>query len=263
MITRLLQRAFSLVLVIFAAAGLSQPSAAASPCEPQTFASQGFVVCTVDPRTDDLRLFWQDGDGNAFRTFGAVSDQLEAGGERLVFGMNAGMYLPDFSPMGLYVEAGKELRPPNISEVAGPPAEVPNFYKKPNGIFFLTASGAGIVSTEEYLRLEPEARFATQSGPMLVIANALHPALIEGSTDRRKRSGVGVCDGDVIRFAISDGAVNFHDFALLFRDHLRCPDALYLDGGRGAGLYDPELRRNDFSWHGGFGPMFGLVQQPS
>ena len=71
---------------------------------------------------------------------------------------------------------------------------------------------------------------------------------------------MGVCEGGQVRFAISEGRVNFHDFARLFRDHLLCPDALYLDGGRGAGLYLPEMRRNDFSWHGGYGPIFGIAE---
>jgi uncharacterized protein YigE (DUF2233 family) len=95
---------------------------------------------------------------------------------------------------------------------------------------------------------------------MLVIEAELHPTLIPGSTDRTRRSGVGVCEGGQVRFAISEGRVNFHDFARLFRDHLSCPNALFLDGGRGAGLYLPEMRRNDFSWHGGYGPIFGLVE---
>jgi uncharacterized protein YigE (DUF2233 family) len=68
-----------------------------------------------------------------------------------------------------------------------------------------------------------------------------------------------VCkDGDV-RFAISEDWVNFDEFARLFRDQLGCDNALFLDGGRGVGLYSPDLGRNDFSWHGGFGPMFGIA----
>ncbi|WP_243463398.1 phosphodiester glycosidase family protein, partial [Brucella suis] len=64
----------------------------------------------------------------------------------------------------------------------------------------------------------------------------------------------------VIHFVVSDDAVNFHDFARFFRDRLECPNALFLDGGGGAGLYDPALGRNDMSWHGGYGPMFALIE---
>lgn len=236
------------------------PSLAASPCERQSFASSDFIVCTVDPENADLRLFWQDRTGGPYRSFSAVANALEDSGETLVFGLNAGMYWSDFTPMGLYVEDGKTLRPANVRAPDDTSGPVPNFYKTPNGIFFITAEGADILPTEQYLAEEPHARIATQSGPMLVIENALNPALIEGSTERRPRSGVGICGDGTVRFAISERPVNFYDLGRLFQEGLQCRNALYLDGGRGTGIYDPELGRNDFSWHGGFGPMFGLVE---
>jgi len=182
------------------------------------------------------------------------------GGRTLVFAMNAGMYLTDFSPIGLYVENGRELRPANTKTMDGPPGKVPNFYKKPNGVFFLNDTDAGILPTTDYLKRRPKTRFATQSGPMLVIKNKLNPIFIAGSADRTRRSGVGVCNGGSVRFAISEGVVNFHDFARLFRDRLKCPNALFLDGGNGVGIYEPGMGRNDMSWHGGFGPVIGLVE---
>ncbi len=42
---------------------------------------------------------------------------------------------------------------------------------------------------------------------MIVVGNELHPALIPGSTDRTRRSGVGACEGGQVRFAISDDEV--------------------------------------------------------
>jgi uncharacterized protein YigE (DUF2233 family) len=177
-----------------------------------------------------------------------------------VFAINAGMYRTDFSPMGLHIENGEELRPVDTATIDGTARQIPNFYKKPNGVFFFGEKGAGILPTEDFLDEQPDARFATQSGPMLVVENELHPALIPGSADTTRRSGVGVCDDGQVRFAISEDRVNFHDFARLFRDHLLCPNALFLDGGRGAGLYLPEMSRNDFSWHGGYGPIFGIVE---
>ena len=69
-----------------------------------------------------------------------------------------------------------------------------------------------------------------------------------------------MCENGTVRIAISQGDTNFFDFATLFRDHLGCPNALFLDGGQGAGLYHPATNRNDFSWHGGYGPMLGVVE---
>ncbi len=256
-------KSFSCVLVAAALVPLSvvvvQP-ARAQQCAEESFEGSRFVVCTIDPATSDLRLFWKNPEGQPYRTFSNVVASVSDEGRELVFAGNAGMYQSDFSPLGLYVENGSELRPADTSSIDRPPRQIPNFYKKPNGIFFLDETGAGILPTEEFLDAQRIVRFATQSGPMLVIENVLHPALIPGSTDRTRRSGVGVCEGGQVRFAISNGDVNFHDFARLFRDQLACPNALFLDGGRGAGLYLPQMGRNDFSWHGGYGPIFGLLE---
>jgi uncharacterized protein YigE (DUF2233 family) len=245
-----------LLITLFAAAQF----APAQPCEEQTFQEAKFIVCTTTPGRDDLRLFWKNARGEPYRRFPGIARSLADEGRTLKFAMNAGMYLTDFSPIGLYVENGQELRPASTKTMDGPPGKVPNFYKKPNGVFFLNDAGAGILPTTEYLKRRPKTRFATQSGPMLVIKNKLNPIFIPGSTDRTRRSGVGVCNDGSVRFAISDGAVNFHDFARLFRDSLGCPDALFLDGGNGVGIYEPNMGRSDMSWHGGFGPVIGLVE---
>lgn len=97
---------------------------------------------------------------------------------------NAGMYQSDFSPLGLYVEDGEALRPADTTSMNRPPRQIPNFYKKPNGIFFLGETGAGILPTDKFLDAQPPLQFSTQSGPMLVIRGELHPALIRGSTDQ-------------------------------------------------------------------------------
>jgi uncharacterized protein YigE (DUF2233 family) len=246
--------------LLFVASILAAQAVLAQPCEVQTFEEAKFIVCTAKPGHDELRLFWKDARGEPYRRFPAIAKSLSDQGRTLTFAMNAGMYLTDFSPIGLYVENGQELRPASTKTMDGPPGKVPNFYKKPNGVFFLNDAGAGILPTTDYLRRRPKARLATQSGPMLVIKNELNPIFIAGSSDRTRRSGVGVCSGGLVRFAISEDTVNFHDFARLFRDHLSCPNALFLDGGNGAGLYEPHLGRSVMSWHGGVGPVFGLVE---
>lgn len=235
-------------------------AAAQEPCSKIEFGGAAYLVCTAPAQNGNLKLFWKNAEGEPYRAFSAVADAKERDGDRLIFAFNAGMYHDDFSPLGLYVEKGEEMVPINTTRREGSGASVPNFYKKPNGVFYLAASGVGIVTTEEFLKLRPKVVFATQSGPMLVINGETHPAFIEGSTDRKRRSGVGICDDGLVRFAISEDPVNFHDFALMFKDHLSCPNALFLDGGRGAGIYAPGLGRNDVSWHGGFGPIIGVVE---
>jgi uncharacterized protein YigE (DUF2233 family) len=94
---------------------------------------------------------------------------------------------------------------------------------------------------------------------MLVIDGDLHPAFIPGSSFRQPRNGVGVCSPDMVQFALSEDAVNFHDFGRFFRDRLGCQNALFLDGGSAPGLYAPELGRDDPPGHGGYGPIIGAV----
>ncbi|RUT33185.1 hypothetical protein EMQ25_05850 [Arsenicitalea aurantiaca] len=250
--------AVGLLAAFFAvAAGPTQ----ARHCSEERFEAAAYMVCTIDPGRDDLRLFWRDAEGKPYRSFSNLARSIESDGLDLVLAMNAGMYTTDFAPLGLHVEAGETLRRIDTRTIDGPARQVPNFYKRPNGVFFVGNGTAGILTTDTYIDEAPPADFATQSGPMLVIDGALHPALIPGSSDRTRRSGVGVCADGMVRLAISNGNVNFHDFAQLFRLGLDCPNALFLDGGRGTGLYMPELRRNDRSWHGGFGPMLGLVEE--
>jgi uncharacterized protein YigE (DUF2233 family) len=229
-------------------------------CAGQSFEGIKLTVCSFDPKTSELRLFWKNRNGQPFKTFARLAEEVASNGKRLTFAINGGMYSETYEPVGLYVEDGRELQPANTKTVSGSPGSIPNFYKKPNGVFFLADDGAGIMTTEAYIARSKDVEFATQSGPMLVVQNKLHPAFILGSTDKTRRSGVGISSDGIIYFAISDDEINFHGFARFFRDQLKCPDALFLDGGRGAGVYIPTIGRNDWSWHGGFGPMIGAVE---
>jgi uncharacterized protein YigE (DUF2233 family) len=246
------------IAILLCLASITQ--AKAEPCRQQSFKGAAYVVCSFEPASDDLRMFWRDGAGAPYRTFAALAAGLNKAGRPLRFAINGGMYDDDLNPVGLYIEDGRTLVPANIKTVSGTPSQIPNFYKKPNGVFYLGGSKAGILETSRFLAAPPKAVYATQSGPMLVIDGKLHPAFIIGSTDRKPRSGVGITSGTVVHFAISKSWVNFHDFASFFRDALGCRDALFLDGGVAAGLYAPELGRDDPPGHGGYGPIVAVVE---
>ena len=235
-------------------------SASAEPCRHETFERAGYIVCSFDLAKDDLRMFWRNGEGAPYRTFPALAEALKTEGKTLAFAMNGGMYDEGFSPVGLYVEDGKELAQVNTKTVTGEPQDIPNFYKQPNGVFFIAGKAAGVTTTDAYLGAPSQARFATQSGPMLVIDGEIHPAFIEGSTDLKPRDGVGVSSPTMVLFAITEGRVNFHGFARFFRDKLGCQNALFLDGGSAPGLYAPELDRDDAPGHGGYGPIVAVVK---
>lgn len=215
------------------------------------FREQSFYILRIDPQTQELRLYWKDRHGRPYGSFSALRDSLAIDGKTLRFATNAGIFSENHTPGGLHIEDGNELKRVNLNDGAG------NFHMKPNGVFMLGAEGAGVVESQAFLQSGSSPQLATQSGPMLVINGELHPAFKEGSINKHVRNGVGVDVDGNIWFALSAGVVNFFDFALLFRDRLHCPDALYLDGSI-SGFYLPELQLDDS--HQGFCGILAVVE---
>jgi uncharacterized protein YigE (DUF2233 family) len=87
-----------------------------------------------------------------------------------------------------------------------------------------------VTSTEAFRETGRKPRFATQSGPMLVIDGEVNPQFDNGSDSMKWRSGVCALSAHEAVFVVSRAPVNFHSFARLFRDQLGCRDALFLDG---------------------------------
>lgn len=218
--------------------------------ESASVARPRFTTIRVDVRTERVELFLRDEAGRTFNRFDRLESWLAGRNRRLRFAMNAGMFQPDFSPVGLLVQDGRQVSPLNLSDGSG------NFFLKPNGVFFISESGPRVVESTEYPALARGVRLATQSGPLLVRNGALHPAFNAGSTSRLLRNGVGVSGGTVV-FVISEQPVNFYEIATYFRDELHCPDALYLDGVVSS-LYSADLRRNDSA--ADLGPIIGVIQ---
>jgi len=232
------RRAGALALLVAFVLAPAGARAANGPCAPLDFDGARFTVCAFDARRDEIRLYWKDPGGKPYATFAALAQALAARGRALRFAMNAGMYQADLSPVGLYVEDGKRERPADTREGAS------NFHMKPNGIFWIGDGAVGVTETSRYLANPPPARFATQSGPMLVIDGRIHPKILPTGTSEKVRNGVCVRDATTAVFAISDEPVTFHAFARLFRDALACANALFLDGSVSS-LYAPDLGRDD------------------
>jgi hypothetical protein len=80
-----------------------------------------------------------------------------------------------------------------------------NFHLKPNGVFFIDGEKGGVMETEAFLASGLEPRYASQSGPMLVIDGEIHPKFSEDGTSFQRRNGVGSPDPHTLVFAISEG----------------------------------------------------------
>ncbi|MCA3554706.1 phosphodiester glycosidase family protein [Aestuariivirga sp.] len=220
---------------------------AEATCTAESFEGNDYTVCRFDLRQDRLRLFSLDDNGAPYGSFASLRLSLEAKGETLAFGMNAGMYGEDLKPIGLYIENGKLLRKLNRRDGPG------NFHMKPNGVFFIDGDTGGVMETEAFAASGVKPQFASQSGPMLVVDGQIHPRFSPAGTSLQRRNGVGAADGHTLIFVISEDWVNFHSFARLFRDRLNCPNALFLDGSISS-LHAPELGRSD-----GFAPLGPIV----
>jgi uncharacterized protein YigE (DUF2233 family) len=230
----------------------SLPHAAAVEFNTVEFTGKTFTICRVDVRKEHLDLFHRDEHGAPLKRFDRVLTWLQPQHRKLVFAMNAGMYHPDFSAVGLFVSGGRELVPLNTANGSG------NFFLKPNGVFAVTESGASVIESSEYPNLRERVIIATQSGPLLVRAGKLHPAIRSDSNSRLIRNGVGVPSPDTAIFVISEVPVNFYEFAMFFRDRLHCLNALFLDGTISS-LYSPALKRDDFRMD--LGPIVAVTEE--
>lgn len=215
--------------------------AEAPACAAHEFEGSRFIVCTFDAQHDDLRLASQGADGAYLRGFERLAAALGRDASRVRFAMNAGMFDNQGAPIGLFIADGDQQHAISLTDGPG------NFHMKPNGVFWQEENGAVRIDTSDAYNAEPRAaRWATQSGPMLVIDGALHQRIQHDGPSRYIRNGVGVRDSRTAYFVISAGAVSFGRFARFFRDELDCDDALFLDGSVSA-LWSPDLQRRDES----------------
>ncbi|WP_246665393.1 phosphodiester glycosidase family protein [Rhizobium tropici] len=237
-----------IILVVLACAATAS---AGEACRKVQHLGDGYTICTFDPARHDIQIFQNDRSGKPYGSFRALEMDLRQDRIYVRFAMNGGMYLDDQSPVGLFIENGREVKAINTNKGWG------NFHLLPNGVFYAGLGKAGIMESKAFAASGTKPFYATQSGPMLVIDGKLHPSFLADSTSLKTRNGVGVTVDGLVVFAISDGSVRFHDFATLFRDDLKCPNALFLDGSISS-LDIPEWQRRDSLFP--LGPIIAVTQ---
>ncbi len=208
------------VMMIAMAAVPGLPSVAARG---QAVAAQDFQSFVVDPSKHRISLHWKDGDDQPYRSLSAVQGALRGQGKTVLALMNAGIYDKQRRPLGLHVEEGRVLRPVDRRRGGG------NFYLKPNGVFYIGASGPAIARTNEF-KLTKDIVLATQSGPLLFDKNGLHPAFVKNSRHKHYRNAIGVRQNGQVVLLMSTKPVTFWQLAHFLRDKQKCIAGLYLDG---------------------------------
>lgn len=207
----------------------------------------------VDPAKEQITFHWKDehGQGKVLGNIGALDQEVKRLGRKLVFAMNGGMYDPQQAPVGLYVEEGQQLHKLNTSKGGSG-----NFHMQPNGVFGITKEGKAFVHTMAECPSPNTLRYATQSGPMLLVKGVINAQFKQGSANLNIRNGVGILPDGRVVFAISREPVNFFDFASWFKAQ-GCTDALYLDGAISR-AYIPEARVEQRD--GQLGVLIAIIQ---
>ena len=209
------------------------------------------ISYTVDPAKQDIQLYWKNDQGEILKSIQNLKSFVESKNATLAFATNAGMYKEDNAPVGLFIQNGKTLMPLNTKNASG------NFYMKPNGVFYITKENKATVCETDKFSNIGNVKFATQSGPMLLIDGQIHPSFAKGSANLNIRNGVGILPNNNIVFAMSKTEINFYDFATYFQS-LGCKNALYLDGFVSR-TYLPE--KHWVQTDGNFGVMVAVIEK--
>ncbi len=219
-------------------------------CNRKAEHEDNFVIFKVNPKVENVSFYWKDDDGTIFKSINKLKRKIEQDKKGLKFAMNGGMFNINNIPKGLYIENFKILH--HLDTLSGKG----NFYLQPNGVFYLTKNkDAEITETKRFV-FNSNIKYATQSGPVLLIHGKINPIFKKDSKNTNIRNGVGILKNGNIVFIMSKTEVNFYNFASVFKN-AGCEKALYLDGYVSRTYY-PEKK-----WiqeDGDFGVMIGVTE---
>lgn len=232
-----------IILIILLTAGLVAFTTSHNSMDDQVLAY------IVDTKTQNLQLFWKNDNGEKLKNIQNLITFVESKNLTLTFAMNGGMFNKDLSPQGLFIQNSNTLAALDTADGNG------NFYLKPNGVFYVTTDNIPFICKTTDFIDNGKIKYATQSGPMLIIDGHIHSAFKADSKNLNIRNGVGILPDHKLVFAISKTAINFYDFAKYFQSR-GCKNALFLDGYISR-MYLPEM--NCTQTDGNFGVIIGVT----
>ncbi len=225
-----------------------------SACEPAVFEGVELTLCVADPELHQIKTALAPDEGPPWRSLAAFAANRAPDAPLVAFALNAGMFDDDGQPIGYFVEDGERLH--RLNRNAGPG----NFHMLPNGVFFGTGNSWQVMTSQQFFEtVDKRPQFGTQSGPMLVIDGELHPDIDPDGESLRIRNAVGVDSGGRALFVISDEPISFGKLARFYRDVLKVPNALFLDGTVSS-LWAPDNGRLDNSYP--IGPIIVVEKRP-
>jgi len=218
-------------------------------CKKEEEKNADFVIYQTNPKKDTLKFFWKNDMNIPLKNLKNLKEFVDLKKQNLKFAMNGGMFIQNNIPKGLYIENYKTLIPIDTLSGEG------NFYLEPNGVFCVTQSNVYEILPSQDFQFNSKIKYATQSGPMLIVNGKVNAIFQKNSKNLNIRNGVGILKNGEVVFAMSKKEISFYDFAELFKN-MGCNNALYLDGFVSRAYLPKE------KWiqkDGDFGVMIGVV----
>ncbi len=219
-------------------------------CNDKLKNEEDFVIFKANPKLENISFYWKDDNGLILKNIDNLKKKVEVDKKNLKFAMNGGMFEINNFPKGLYIENFKILN--KIDTLSGEG----NFYLNPNGIFYLTKNNSAEIIETRNFKHNSEIRYATQSGPILLVNKEINPIFTKNSKNLNIRNGVGILEDGKVVFIMSKKEINFYNFASIFKE-IGCTKALYLDGFVSRTYYPKE------KWiqkGGNFGVIIGITE---
>jgi uncharacterized protein YigE (DUF2233 family) len=226
-----------------------------------TFKANRIRCFKLDLDSEEIMLHIPNVKKQEGNTISEVIEFMKSSNKTLLMATNAGMFTPNFEPEGYYKDSTQTF-PTDTGYVKDL-----NFYLQPNGVFFMDINKKPhILTTQEFgVFCEKNAEqitIGTQSGPMLVYPvnnkSIINPQFRKGSPNKKIRSCVTLTQKGEVIFCISDGQMNFFDFAEFSQIILQAEYALFLDGAISA-MYTPGGSKKDLNSR--YGPIISISKK--